>query len=147
MNSVGIIESLKNLSADQKPLWGKMTAQHMVEHLIWTLQCSNGKLKLDCYTSPERLPILKRFLLSNKPLPQLFVNPAIGPDLLPLQYSNLEEAKSELNREIEDYYIYFDENPEALTVNPIFGKLNKEEWDILHKKHFTLHLSQFGISD
>ena len=147
MKSERIIESLNKLTPDQKPLWGKMTAQHMVEHLIWTVQCSNGRLKLDCYTTPERLPILKRFLMSNKPLPQLFVNPAIGPDLLPLKYSNLEEAKRELEREIEYYNKYFNENPEALTVNPIFGKLNKKEWNILHEKHFALHLSQFGISD
>ena len=25
---------LKNLAKDAKPLWGKMTPQHMIEHLI-----------------------------------------------------------------------------------------------------------------
>lgn len=139
------IEKLILLRANTKPLWGKMTPQHMVEHLILAMRMSTGKLKLECFNPPEKLPALKRFLMSSRPLPKLFVNPAIGENLLPLEYSSLEEAKNILNQEIIDYLNHFELNPEAKTVNVTFGELNKEEWDVFHKKHFIHHFSQFGL--
>ena len=139
------IEKLILLRANTKPLWGKMTPQHMVEHLILAMRMSTGKLKLECFNPPEKLPALKKFLMSSRPLPKFFVNPAIGENLLPLEYSSLEEAKNILNQEIIDYLSHFELNPEAKTVNVTFGELNKEEWDVFHKKHFLHHFSQFGL--
>ncbi len=136
---------LNKLDPQLKPLWGKMTPQHMVEHLILAVQMSNGKLKLECFNPPEKIPTLKRFLMSNRPMPKGFVNPVIGPDNLPLNYSSLDESKKKLEEEIEDYYRLFEENPDVRPVNVTFGELNKEEWDVFHKKHFTHHLSQFGL--
>ncbi len=136
---------LNKLNPQQKALWGKMTPQHMVEHLILAVQMSNGKLKLECFNPPEKIPTLKRFLMSNRPMPKGFVNPVIGPDNLPLNYSSLDESKKKLEEEIEDYYRFFEENPDVRPVNVTFGELNKEEWDVFHKKHFTHHLSQFGL--
>ena len=139
------IEKLILLRVNTKPLWGKMTPQHMVEHLILAMRMSTGKLKLECFNPPEKLSTLKRFLMSSRPLPKLFVNPAIGENLLPLEYSSLEAAKNILNQEIIDYLNHFELNPEAKTVNVTFGELNKEEWDVFHKKHFLHHFSQFGL--
>ena len=138
-------EKLISLRANTIPLWGKMTSQHMVEHLILAMRMSSGKIKLGCFNPPEKLPALKRFLISSRPLPKLFVNPTIGENLLPLEYSSLEEAKKILNQEITDYLKYFELNPEAKTVNVTFGELNKDEWDIFHQKHFAHHFSQFGL--
>ena len=138
-------EKLISLRANTIPLWGKMTSQHMVEHLILAMRMSSGKIKLECFNPPEKLPALKRFLISSRPLPKLFVNPTIGENLLPLEYSSLEEAKKILNQEITDYLKYFELNPEAKTVNVTFGELNKDEWDIFHQKHFAHHFSQFGL--
>ena len=75
------INLITQLNADTSPKWGKMSAQHMVEHLILAVQNGNGKLKLECFNPPEKLPVLKRYLLSSRPLPQGFVNPYIGDDL------------------------------------------------------------------
>jgi len=136
---------LNKLDSKQKPLWGKMTPQHMVEHLILAVQMSNGKLKLECFNPPNKVPTLKKFLMSSRPMPKGFVNPAIGPDNLPLNYSSLDEAIDKLTNEIDDHVIFFKNNPGAKTVNVTFGELNKEEWDVFHKKHFTHHLSQFGL--
>ena len=136
---------LNKLDPQKKPLWGKMTPQHMVEHLILSIQMSNGKLKLECFNPPEKIPSLKRFLMGSKPLPKLFVNPLIGEDLSPLEYSSMEEALEKLKNEIDDYRVFFENNPDAKPVNVTFGELNLEEWDVFHKKHFTHHLSQFGL--
>ncbi len=139
------LKLLKKLDPQKKPLWGKMTPQHMVEHLILAVQMSNRKLKLKCFNPPEKIPSLKRFLMSSKPLPKLFVNPLIGDNLLPLEYSSIEEALEKLKTEIDDYVKFFDNNPSAKAVNVTFGELNREEWDVFHKKHFTHHLAQFGL--
>jgi hypothetical protein len=136
---------LNKLDPHQKPLWGKMTPQHMVEHLIFALQMSNGKLKLECFNPPKKIPSLKRFLMSNRPMPKLFVNPFISEELHPLECSSLEEAIGKLKKEIDDYVLFFENNPGAKLVNATFGELNKEEWDVFHQKHFTHHLSQFGL--
>jgi len=136
---------LSLLKSDQKPVCGKMCAQHMVEHLILAVKMGNGKLKLECINPPDKLPTLKKFLMSSKPMPKGFVNPVIGTENLPLNYSSLEEAKNKLEEEIEDFYSFFEENPDAKPVNATFGELNKTEWYHFHKKHFTHHLEQFGL--
>lgn len=139
------LESLLKLESNSKPLWGKMSAQHMIEHLIFAVQLSNGRIQKRCYNPPQKIPVLKRFLMSERPLPKDFVNPAIGSNLLPLQYENLESALLVLKQELEEYYSCFEENPAATFINPTFGELNKSEWDVFHEKHFKHHLKQFGL--
>jgi oxepin-CoA hydrolase/3-oxo-5,6-dehydrosuberyl-CoA semialdehyde dehydrogenase len=102
-------------------------------------------LSLKCFNSPEKIPALKRFLLSEKPLPKLFENPALGKGLSALKYRSLDEALEKLKVEIDDYHLYFKKNPDSKTVNVTFGELNKDEWDVFHHKHFKHHLSQFGL--
>lgn len=143
---IGKLSLLKELPPETKQLWGKMSAQHMVEHLILAVRTSNGKLNIGCFNPPEKWQTLKRFLLSSRPLPKDFVNPIVGVNLLPLEHKNLDEAKKILRQEVEDYYRYFEENPDALLLNPTFGELNKDEWEVFHEKHFTHHFEQFGIS-
>jgi len=147
MNSTRIIESLKYLKADQKPLWGKMTPQHMVEHLYKTVQASINEIKIDIYSEERRIPVLKRLFLGGKEFPKEFMNPAIGPDLLQLEFNDLLSAKNQLENIFTRYEKFFNENPSVKTIHPIFGYLTKEEWDLFHKKHFKHHLSQFGLSD
>ncbi len=135
----------EKLSPETKPLWGIMTPQHMVEHLLLTVKVSNNKIKVECLNPHEKIPTLKRFLLSERPLPKYFINPIIGEGLLPLQFNNYKDAIDSLKIEIEDFYKFFENNPDVLITNPTFGELNKTEWEIFHKKHFTHHLSQFGV--
>ena len=136
---------LNKLHKDTKPVWGKMTAQHMVEHLIYSFKMSTGEIKVECFNEPAKLPALKKYLMSSRPLPKDFVNPVIGPDVLPLEFISLQEAVLELEKRVNKYYDFFKNNPEALTINMTFGQLNKEEWDVFHEKHMTHHFSQFGL--
>ncbi|MBI1939312.1 MAG: hypothetical protein HYS25_14475 [Ignavibacteriales bacterium] len=142
---IEFLSYVQNLTEDTKPLWGKMTPRHMIEHLILAVKMGNGKIKAECFNPPEKIPTLKRFLQSSRHLPQNFINPIIGDKLLPLEYSSLEEAITVLKNEIDDYETFYVENPEAILTNATFGDLNKEEWDTFHDKHFTHHLKQFGL--
>jgi len=136
---------LTKVESEPKALWGKMSFQHMIEHLIQSVRISNGKLTVPCNTPEEKLPTLKRILMSERPLPKNFINPIIGENLLPFEYASTDEAISVLKTEIDDYKDIFRDKPESVFVNPTFGSLNKEEWDVFHRKHFQHHLSQFGL--
>jgi len=136
---------ITNVGYEPKALWGKMSFQHMIEHLTQSVRISNGKLTVACNTPEEKLPTLKRILMSERPLPKNFINPIIGENLLPLEYSSIVEAISALRVEIDDYKNLLKEKPESIFVNPTFGSLNKEEWEVFHRKHFLHHLSQFGL--
>jgi hypothetical protein len=147
MNSVELINSLQKLEQDQKPIWGKMTPHHMVEHLYKTVQASINEITLKIYSEERKIPVFKKLFFGERPFPKEFMNPAVGPDLLPLQFDNLKTAIVELDKVINRYNKYFENNVSVKTIHPIFGYLTKEEWDLFHQKHFKHHLSQFGISD
>lgn len=137
---------LNKLDADTKPSWGIMTPQHMVEHLILSMQMSTNKLgELKTFNPPEKLPVLRRVLMSERPLPKGFINPYIGKGLVDLKFDNLSQAVDELKKEVEDYYSFFEIDKSKITVNVTFGELNFDEWEVFHTKHFTHHLTQFGI--
>lgn len=140
-----LISKIEKLDDKTIPQWGTMTAQKMVEHLINTFRISSGKLEIECFTEERKLPILKRFLSGDKALPREFKSPAN--ELVPqgYQFQTIEIAKSNLLKEVEDYYKFFDEKPDAKLINPTFGELNRGEWENFHIKHLTHHLTQFGL--
>lgn len=147
MNFADKIESLKTLKVDQEPLWGKMTPQHMVEHLYKALQASINEINLNIFTEERKIPVLKRLFLGDKTLPKEFMNPSIGPDLMKLEFEDLKSAIMELENIFERYEQFFGNNPTIKTAHPVFGNLTKAEWDVFHQKHFNHHLSQFGLPD
>jgi len=147
MNLLEKTEWLKKLKADQKPLWGKMTPQHMVEHLYKAIQASINEISLNIFTEERKIPVLKRLFLGEKALPKEFMNPTIGPDLMELEFKNMEAATLELKNILERYERFFENNPDIKTAHPTFGYLTKKEWDVFHQKHFIHHFSQFGLSD
>jgi Protein of unknown function (DUF1569) len=138
---------LKRLKPDQKPLWGKMTPQHMVEHLYKAVQSSINEISLKVYTEERKIPVLKKLFLGERPIPKEFMNPAVGPELLQLEFQDLNSAIIELRNVVQRYEKFFNDNPSAKTIHPIFGLLDRAEWDSFHPKHFKHHLSQFGLSD
>ena len=147
MNFIDKIESLKKLRVDQNPLWGKMTPHHMVEHLYKALQASINEISLNLFTEERKIPVLKRLFLGDKALPKEFMNPSIGPDLMKLEFEDLNSAIIELENILNRYEKFFAEKPDVKTIHPVFGYLTKPEWDIFHQKHFKHHFSQFGLSD
>ena len=141
------IPLLKNLPADAMGKWGKMNGQQMVEHVAMFFYVSSEKVKFDLVTPVEHLPKFKEFLLSDKQFRENTKAPIniIGEEALPLRHASMEEAVEELSRAIGSYVAYFKDNPDKKTVHAVFGDLNFEEWVLLHYKHITHHLRQFGL--
>ena len=57
----------------------------------------------------------------------------------------METAIENLKTELDYFDTYFKENPEAKTIQPRMGLMNKEEWTVLHNKHFTHHFKQYNL--
>jgi Protein of unknown function (DUF1569) len=138
---------LKDLSADAAGKWGKMNGQQMVEHVAAFFAVSAGKIKFDLVTPVEHLPKYKEFLLSDKEFRENTKAPSsvISEDVQPLRYANMQEALTNLQQSIVDFEAYFKNDKLKTTLHPVFGELNFEEWVLLHYKHVTHHLRQFGL--
>jgi hypothetical protein len=142
-----LIPVLRQVQAAQAPLWGKMNARQMVEHLLDFFQVSTGKLHFPLVSPAEHLPKLRAFLLSDKPFRENTKAPAsvLGEDPLPLRFETLEEALGELEAELQYFFQLYADEPEFTTTHPVFGDLNFEDWVRLHYKHVTHHLRQFNL--
>jgi hypothetical protein len=136
---------LNNLTENTQPKWGEMKAQNMVEHLVKTLELSNGKKEIAQKTTDEEaLKAKQKFIYTDVEMP-MGLKSSLGEGLMPLEFSNLDEAKENLNKELDDFETYHANHPDAVFVQPRLGKLNYKEWVILHNKHFTHHFKQFGL--
>lgn len=140
-----LLKNLPKLKSNTKPQWGTMTAQKMVEHLVNSFKIASGEMWVQCFSDEKKLPVLKKILMSDRPMPKGFDSPANK--LVPPEYEfeDIETAKKVLREKVNAYYNYFEANPDAVLMNPTFGELNREEWDQFHKKHLTHHLTQFGL--
>lgn len=138
-------EAIAALTENSLPLWGDMTPQQMIEHLVWAFRCSTGLLDLLCYTPASILERTRRFLYDKRHTPHELKNPAIGEKLPSLQFSTLTEAREGLLREIDNYFKHCQTDPYPQHVHPIFGPLGTEEWQRAHFKHCYHHLLQFGL--
>ncbi len=138
---------IMTLQATDLPKWGKMTAQHMVEHLSLSLAIANGKIKVaEFITAEDRLPIMKRFVLSDTPFRENTKSPALSDDLPALKYANIDEAKAIFNKALQAFFAVYEADPNLIIRNPIFGDLNYEEQVALSTKHITHHFNQFGLT-
>jgi hypothetical protein len=138
-----ILSRLTELSVAK---WGIMQPQNMIEHLIKTLQYSNGKKEIAQKSTDEEAKQAKAgFIYTDVEMPVGLKSSLAGETPDPLQYADLDAAKQQLNKELDDFESFFANNPEAEFVQPRLGKLNHQEWIILHNKHFTHHFKQFGL--
>lgn len=137
----------KRLPADTAGKWGKMNSQQMVEHVVAFFLVSNEKIKFDLVTPAEHLPKYREFLFSDKEFRENTKAPAgvIGEEALPLRYATMDLALENLEKSINAFENYFKDHADKKTMHPVFGELNYEEWVLLHYKHITHHLKQFGL--
>jgi hypothetical protein len=63
----------------------------------------------------------------------------------PVKNRSAEEARQELQDEINYFFTVFEKNNLQTTRNPFFGDLNFEENVHLLYKHAMHHLKQFGV--
>ncbi len=141
------VPKVKTLPGGATGKWGKMNAQQMTEHVTTFFNVSTEKIKFPLSVPEEHLPKYREFLFSDKQFRENTKAPGnvIGEEPLPLRYENMEQAVNKLAASIGNFETYFNTNPGKTTTHPVFGPLNFEEWVLLHYKHVTHHLRQFGL--
>ncbi len=137
--------AVEELREEDQPLWGGMTAQHMLEHLVWAIELSTAATDVPCYTPVHLLERAKRFLYDTRPTPHEFRNPLLGEKPQPFRYGSMAEAKAALKQVTITFFEHFRDQPEAVHVHPLFGPLGAEEWERAHFKHCYHHLLQFKL--
>jgi hypothetical protein len=136
------IKRINSLSADTRPLWGKMTVSQMMPHCGVGIRIAFGE------------PILKRNLLGmlfgkiakNKMLADgpLQKNSRTAGVFIIKQHGSFEEEKNTLINQVKRFV---DEGTGVLRndPHPFFGEMTIGEWDKLMCRHLDHHLSQFGV--
>jgi oxepin-CoA hydrolase / 3-oxo-5,6-dehydrosuberyl-CoA semialdehyde dehydrogenase len=137
--------ALDGLRPETPARWGRMTAQQMVEHLLWAFDISTGRLVIACPVPTDQVERMKRFLFSNRPTPPDFMNPLLEDGLPALRFSSLKEAKGALMVEVDWFLEHQRRDHDAVHVHPIFGPIGMDEWSRTHFKHGCHHLLQFGL--
>jgi hypothetical protein len=139
-------EIIDALTGEEAPEWGILTAQHMVEHLIFPLKFATGELKVGAVVPPEKQARQREFLMSPYAMPRNFKMPLLPADTLPpLMGKSLEESKELLMNTVKAFLDRIDHPDFKTEYHPIFGDLDKSGWLAFQYKHFHHHFTQFAL--
>ena len=144
MDLVTMLDALDRLTISKKPVWGKMSAQEMVEHLSDLLIMSRG---LNNFTPNERDETFARrqqFLYSDKEMARNIAIP-FRKDIIELRHNELALSIDEFTIEWLNFIEYYEENPGVTEIHPYYGALDFEKWTKMHVKHFIHHFQQFEL--
>ena len=137
--------ALRNLKEDSKAKWGTMTAKQMLIHLIQSskmMHFGNNTLLI----KEEYVEKAIAFLYSDKAIKKGLVVPNdIGYSFDNNSSTNIEELKEELMESTNTMIIFLAKNKDFKAIHPFFGELTAAQWSIFQRKHYTHHLSQFGL--
>ena len=140
-----LVNVLRNLKTDSKSEWGTMTPKQMLIHLIQSskmIHLRNTKL----IVKEKNIDKAIAFLYSDKPISRGIEIPKdIGYNFEDGISENMEELKTELINSTSIMLTFLTKNSGFKAIHPFFGELNSEQWLLFHRKHYTHHLSQFGV--
>lgn len=144
LNIEEILKKLESLSPNQKPIWGEMTSQLMIEHLTDSIKMASGKISFPMEINDDLVPKMQSFLNNDKPMARN-IAVSFAPKDAALRNEEIELAIDEFLLEWIDFEDIFSENPNFKTMHPYYGFLDYEQWCKLHQKHFSHHFEQFGL--
>ena len=140
-----LVESLENLKTDSKAEWGTMTAKQMLIHLTQSskmMHLENTKLLI----KEKYIEKASAFLYTDKTISRGIEIPKdIGYNFDDGITEEIEQLKTELIDSTNNMLNFLTKNTDFRAVHPFFGELTAEQWLLFQKKHFTHHLSQFGL--
>lgn len=139
------IQKLRTCTPEQKPLWGSMSPQHMVEHVVGSWRISNGRARVPVMLSGEELEKRRLFLFSDKEYKQNIANPIFAKGEPPLRKPSLDAAIDQLEDEMNAFFEYHEAHPDAIETHPVFGDLDFDGWMLFQAKHMGHHMRQFGL--
>lgn len=138
-------QHLSELTAEQRPLWGKMTPQHMIEHLIVVFKMSLGRINIPVITKEEDWPRIRVYLMEDSPMRRNVGSPVGNDELVPLRSPDLQAAIDKLLAEKDKFLQLMEEHPDQVMNHPYGGPMTTKEWLFVHHKHIKHHLIQFEL--
>ena len=136
---------LRQLEGHQEPNFGLMTAQHMVEHLIYVTKSLSRR-----HGDPEGEPTksqlyFRKFIDKGCPFEYRPKEGVTKDSLNPLRSTNIEAAIQGLEKATAQFYALFDSNPNHKSYNPMMGEFDLAELELFNYQHGRWHAHQFGL--
>jgi hypothetical protein len=135
-----IINRVNKLTADTKPLWGKMNVAQMLAHIQMPMGIGLGDHTIKTNFVLRTLGgMMKSFIYNDKPFKRNL--PTAKSFIMTVHQKEFETEK----RKALDMITRF--TPENIRdkKHPVFGKLTQEQWGLANWKHIDHHLQQFGV--
>ncbi len=139
-----VIDRINHIMPNQRPQWGKMSADQMLAHCNVTY---GFVFEPEKFTKPGMLKkfvlktFVKKIVVGEKPYK---INSPTAPDFLIKNTRDFEKEKSLLIENIKKVQHLGSQHFEG-TENFSFGKMSASEWNIMFYKHLDHHLRQFGV--
>lgn len=140
-----VASELKKLKPDVRPQWGSMTVIEMLDHVAAGFRLSIENVEDEITTPEERLPAYREFVRSEKPFKKELPAPEAYQRFTVPTKGDLEQAKLNFLKAMVAMLAYFEKHPGHEAVHTNFGRLNTEDWLLLHRKHIKHHFTQFGL--
>jgi oxepin-CoA hydrolase/3-oxo-5,6-dehydrosuberyl-CoA semialdehyde dehydrogenase len=144
VNKKNISAALKKLTVDSKPKWGDLTPQRMVEHLEDAYDYAMNDKEREIITPEKYLEAYAESMYNHRPFPTGSKAP-YGRWDGSLRHADLETAKQALMTKHKEYEAFMDEHPDHTAIHVVFGRLNRYEWSLIARKHYSHHFTQFGL--
>ena len=144
------LPSLEKLEEDTVPQWGTLSPQAMLEHLTLGIKIGNGSLAprgevpYDAYDAARKRQVAI-FVAAETPFARNIMNPLMQDKPFQTRKPDLEAAKSWFSDELELFFFYWKENPEATRLHPTLGTLARDDWFRFQYRHIMHHFTQFGL--
>ena len=143
--NTSLTTGLGKLKTDRKAEWGTMTAKQMLIHLIQSskmMHFGNNTLLI----KEEYIEKAIAFLYSDKEIKKGLVVPNdIGFNFDENITKDIEGLKRELINSSYNMIAFLIKNKDFKAIHPYFGELTTKQWILFQRKHYTHHLSQFGL--
>lgn len=138
-----LIDKIRLLSTDDKPLWGKMNVQGMVCHVADAIKMSTGEKQCKFQGNFLLTTVVKQIILLGLPMPK---GKAETSDELKQGVKGTPPADFEADKNILiNCILNFEKDfREEYSIHPAFGKMSLSQWGRLVYLHANHHLEQFG---
>jgi len=133
---------LDQLTEDHEPTFGVMTAQHMLEHLIWVAKSSVKEFGPAPEEYTEGQQKFMKFVEHGAAF-KVYPPKKTREELDPTRMPDLASAKAVIPDAINRLYHH---EGDHVFFNPMMGSLSFEQMELFQAKHFEWHLEkQFGL--
>lgn len=132
---------IARLSADARPMWGRLTPAGVVVHCQRPLLVAMGVMRVERGLMGRLFGrrAKRKFVVGDAPFPR---NLPTERRFIESEPGSFESERGRLAELVQRFAV-----PGAITVtvHPFFGPMTVPEWDRLMSKHLDHHLRQFGV--